>query len=235
MPCFKSQRSKLPSLPQAFGRWLKLLRLLCLLCLFWLAVGLGLGFGFAQTQTPPPEGVTLSTERIDDTLRLSAQLQFELSPAVQDALYKGIAVIFVVETDLLRERWYWTDKKVASTQRWIRLAYQPLTRQWRVNRAADDTSAPGLRLSLNQNFDTLLDAMAAVQRLYRWRIADVADLEPGTPHLVAFRFRLDVTQLPRPLQIGTLGQSDWTVSISSTQPIKPETLAPSPGQSADLQ
>jgi hypothetical protein len=36
---------------------------------------------------------------------------------------------------------------------------------------------------------------------------------------VEFRFRLDMSQLPRPFQIGTLGQSDWNISASSRQPL----------------
>jgi hypothetical protein len=36
---------------------------------------------------------------------------------------------------------------------------------------------------------------------------------------VEFRFRLDVSQLPRPLQIGTLGQSDWTIEGFVSQPL----------------
>ena len=34
---------------------------------------------------------------------------------------------------------------------------------------------------------------------------------------LSFAFRLDLAQLPRPLQIGTLGQSDWSVELSQEQ------------------
>jgi hypothetical protein len=30
---------------------------------------------------------------------------------------------------------------------------------------------------------------------------------------VSFRFRLDTSQLPRPFQIGAVGQSDWNISV----------------------
>jgi hypothetical protein len=51
----------------------------------------------------------------------------------------------------------------------------------------------------------------------RWKIVDASELAGNGRYLVEFRFRLDLTQLPRPLQIGTLGQSDWLVVLASEQ------------------
>ena len=52
---------------------------------------------------------------------------------------------FVAEGDILRERWYWYDKRIVSVQRHIRLAYQPLTRRWRLNvNAAPGGNQPGI-------------------------------------------------------------------------------------------
>jgi hypothetical protein len=33
---------------------------------------------------------------------------------------------------------------------------------------------------------------------------------------VTLRFRLDVSQLPRPLQIGLVGQDEWNISVTRT-------------------
>jgi len=126
-------------------------------------------------------------------------------------------MIFVAEADVFRERWYWTNKKVASAERHIRLAYQPLTRRWRLNVASGLITHAGLGVALNQNFESLLDALAAVQRLSRWKIAEIPELDLEQRHLVEFRFRLDMSQLPRLFQIGTLGQADWNISASSRQ------------------
>ena len=105
----------------------------------------------------------------------------------------------------------------------MRLAYQPLTRRWRLNVASGQITNAGLGLALNQNFDTLPDALAAVQRLSRWKIAEVSDIDPEQRYLVEFGFGLDVSQLPRPLQIGALGQTDWDISVFSRQALMLET------------
>jgi hypothetical protein len=104
----------------------------------------------------------------------------------------------------------------------MRLAYHPLTRRWRLNMGSADMSEATLGLTLSQSFDTLGDAMAAVRRVSRWKIAELQDMEAGSKHVVVFSFELDTSQLPRPLQIGTLGQSDWLIDVRLSLPLDPE-------------
>lgn len=181
------------------------------------AVCLCCGFGGVQAETTAAEISLFRIERDSDALLLTAGIKFELSPAVQDALLKGVSMVFLAEVDIFRERWYWTNKRVVSAERRMRLSYQPLTRRWRLNVASGAPSQSGLGVALNQNFDTLAEALAALQRLPRWKIAEVAELDLEQRHLVEFRFRMDLSQLPRPFQIGTLGQADWNVAVSSSQ------------------
>ena len=160
----------------------------------------------------------LNVERAEDGIYLSANVRFDLPNPVEDALVKGIAMFFVVEADIYQSRWYWTDRRVASAARTIRLAYQPLTRVWRVNIVNGVVQgAGGLRATLNQNYDSLTDALSAVQRLSRWRVADNADLEPDASYKLDFSYSLDLSQLPRPFQIGVVGQKDWTISAQRTE------------------
>ena len=61
-------------------------------------------------------------ERAGERVLLSATVNFHLSTAVEDALLKGVAMIFVAEADVFRERWYWMNKRVAGAERHMRLA-----------------------------------------------------------------------------------------------------------------
>ena len=161
----------------------------------------------------PTEITQLRAERTEDGVYLSAVVRFELAPLVEDALLKGIAVFFVVEADIYRDRWYWTNPRVTSAIRTMRLAYQPLTGRWRVNIVSGlIASSAGLRATLNQNYDTLAEALSAIQRLSRWKIAEAAELELDASYMLDLNFKLDLSQLPRPFQIGMAGQRDWTVS-----------------------
>ena len=155
----------------------------------------------------------LRVERAEDGVYLSANVRFDIPAGVEDALLKGIAVFFVVEADIYRDRWYWTDPRVASAARTLRLAYQPLTGHWRVNIVSGlIASSSGLRATLNQNYDTLPEALSAIQRLAHWKIAEAAEVEPDAAYTLDLNFRLDLSQLPRPFQIGVAGQRDWSIS-----------------------
>jgi len=184
-------------------------------------LGLALLLG-TLAQAAPTEITGLRIERGPEGVLISAQVRFELPPAVEEALQKGIPLFFVADAVLLRDRWYWSDKDVASASRYLRLSYQPLTRRWRLLVGASPIGSAGL--ALGQNFESREEALAAVQRISGWRIADAADIEPDQRYSVALRFRLDVSQLPRPFQIGVVGQAEWSIVAARTQRLGPEAL-----------
>lgn len=159
----------------------------------------------------------LKLERQDAGLYMSGQWQFDLPAALEDALLKGITLYFVIEVDISQERWYFYNQRVAHSERHVRLFYQPLTRRWRVNISAQPFNVSGLGVSLGQSYDTAEDAMNVVRRMIQWRIANATDLSLDAKQTIAINFKLDLKQLPRPLQIGAAGQSDWNISFSKTQ------------------
>lgn len=200
--CWRSARAELSAL------------LVCALC--WAGLPL-------HAQPTTVEITHLELRRNGDAVELGASLRFELPVPVQDALLKGVPLIFVTEAELYRERWYWLDKRVGGAQRQIRLVYQPLTRHWRLSIGAGPMG-PGSTAALAQTFDSLDEALGVIRRVVGWRLGDYADLEPGSRHRLEFRFRLDTAQLPRPLQIGALGEGDWVLAASASQRVLPESL-----------
>ncbi len=163
------------------------------------------------------ELTALRTERSEEGIYLTANVRFELPPAIEDALLKGIPLIFLVEAEIYRDRWYWTDKRVASATRSLRLAYQPLTRRWRLSQGGEGGGQG--RVALAQNYDTLPEALGAIERISRWKIAEPADVA-GSNHSLLFRFRLDQGALPRPFQIGIAGQREWQISLERSQRLR---------------
>jgi hypothetical protein len=139
--------------------------------------------------------------RSEEGLKLSFSARFELSRAVEDALQKGVPLFFVAQAEVFRNRWYWRDKEVASVTRTWRLAYQPLTRKYRVTFGG-----------LSQNYDSLAEAMVAVSSTANWKLADASQLDDGS-HYVEFSYQLDTAQMPRPMQIGIGGQADWSLRV----------------------
>jgi hypothetical protein len=169
----------------------------------------------AHAQSTGAEVTHMQVERTDDGVLLSATVKFDLPTVIEEALAKGIPMFFVAEASIYRDRWYWYDKRVSYAARHMRLAFQPLTRRWRLQVSSSPIGNSGL--VLGQMFDSREEALAAVRRISRWRIADPSSIDADSTHTVEFRFRLDVSQLPRPFQIGAVGQSEWNITASRAQ------------------
>ena len=219
-PCWKSS-SRLRGSPDGHARtglparaWGTVLARLA----SWLALGFLLAtLGAARAQGT--EITNLRAERSPEGIVLSAQVRFELPPAVDEALQKGIPLFFVADAVLLRERWYWTDQEVAGATRHMRLSYQPLTRRWRVVIGNSPIGQTGL--ALGQSFESRDEALAVIQRISGWRVADPGEFENDQRYTLNLRFRLDTSQLPRPFQIGVVGQADWNLAAARSLRLDP--------------
>ena len=169
----------------------------------------------------------------DGGFELNASFDFELSPALEDALHKGIPLYFAVDFQLSRPRWYWFDEKPVNASRSVRLTFHPLTRQYRV-------STGGLQLP----FTRLKGALDFIRQVRGWRVFDRDDVKLGVPYQAEVRMRLDLSQLPKPFQVNAVNTRDWNLSSDwrrftytpvaeapppPTSPAAPPPAAPAPG------
>ncbi len=169
------------------------------------AMGLGSGAAMAVE----PELATFQVLRDEDGVYLNYAVEFELGKAVEEALMKSVPLFFVAEAEIFRDRWYWRDRRVAHAVRVWKIVFQPLTSTYRV------TTVGGL----SQSYTGRDEAIASISRSSHWKLADPGQIEEGSRHYVDFNYRLDVTLLPRPMQIGIGGQPDWQLSVKRTQRI----------------
>ncbi len=176
-----------------------------LLSLLLLALALALGVPL-PSRAADAELAQFEVLRSEEGVSLTYAVDFELSRSVEDALSKAVPLYFVADAQVFRDRWYWRDRRVASTVRVWRIVYQPLTQTYRVTFGG-----------LSQNYATRAEALASISRAVRWKIAEAGQIEEGSRHYVEFSYRLDTSLLPRPLQIGVSGQPDWTLAVTRTQ------------------
>lgn len=177
----------------------------------------------AETALRLDGGVLLQQESGD--LLLSTDVQWQLPVAVEQALRKGVAVHFIADVRLLRKRWYWSDQLLLSATRYYRLSYQVLTHRWRLHQGSHPFNGLGLRAeALGSSYASLEDAVQALQHWVRWRIGARQALPAQGPVVLQLRFRIDLSQLPKPLQIGVFGRSDWNLLVQQEQPFALEQL-----------
>ena len=230
MPCCKND-GKVEAVVSARLRWAPrgLSGLLVLLLTLWWSVGVLFATPARATELVSPLNAGIEVhevrlERGEDQLMLSAAIHLELPPLVVDAAEKGIPLYFVAEASVLKKRWYWYDKHVSTALRYYRLAYQPLTRRWRLQVSNAPINYSGLGVTLGQSFDELHDALAAVRRIADWKIAPVKDVALDGKEELSFSFKLDVSQLPRPFQFGVSDRPDWNLSASQTLTLTAESV-----------
>lgn len=154
------------------------------------------------------EVLDLRPRRDDAALSLDYQLRVSLPAAVEDAAVRGVPIYFSAQATLWRTRWYWRDERVARVQRDWRVSYQPLTSAWRVSQGG-----------IGQSFASLAEALAAITGSSGWHLVDARELDPESRYLIEFNWRLDTSQLPRPMQFGLTGlggAGDWSVGVERT-------------------
>lgn len=207
MPCCSSVRPAEPSVG-CRRSWLRLAG-------GWVLAAVA-GPILAAPEPLASEAPQLALIRRSEGLFLSARLPVEVSPAMEEVLNKGVPLHFLWQAEVIQSRWYWLDKSVVQAARTVRLAYQPLLRRWRLSYATGTPSATGLQYALHQNFDSLADALASAGHVSSWKLADSARLSSGGGQRVEFSFALDLTQLPRPFQLGLFNQSGWNITLQKT-------------------
>ena len=160
--------------------------------------------GLARADTIFVQSVDL--ERKGDEYYLSTSFNISLTPTVEEALNRGVALNFTFEFELIRPRWYtlylWNKQLFTLTQTY-RLSYNALTRQYRLSYGV-----------LHSSFDTLNAALRVLGNISEQPVFAAADLEEGELYEAQIRMRLDIDQLPKPFQIDALGSDDWDVSSS---------------------
>jgi hypothetical protein len=135
---------------------------------------------------------------------LVADFAIDLGPRLEEAVGRGVPLDFRLEFVLERKRKYWIDEHVAGRVLKYRLAYQALTRQYRLSLD-----------SLHQNFATLEEALQTLGRVARLQVAERTALRPGETYQAAVRLSLDHEQLPKPLQVDALADRDWRVEAKT--------------------
>jgi hypothetical protein len=145
----------------------------------------------------PKRALLLPTE---DQHVLDAQFSVDLGQRLEDALLRGVTLVFVLEFQLTRSRNYWFDEHIASQSQVVRLSYQALTRQYRVSRGP-----------LHLNFTSMDEALGVLGSVRQWPVVERAALRPGEHYSAELRMRLDIAQMPKPFQVYALANKDWTL------------------------
>lgn len=145
--------------------------------------------------------VSTRAEATEEGVQLNADFEVQLSPGMIEAVRKGVALHFLVEFELTKGRWYWLDESVAKATRSRRLAYAPLTEQYRITSAG-----------VSQNVASVEEVQRILSRVRSWTVVEKGRLKVGEKYEGQVRIRLDTSQLPKPFQVNALGSKEWSLA-----------------------
>ena len=167
---------------------------------------------YAQEQTNQQTNTRIKTAKLspinhdpNQNWGLSGELELNLGPKLKDALNRGLPLQFAWDVVVLRKRWYWSNQEVAKVTLNNPLAYTALTRTYRVQ------TPQGNYTTANQE-----EALAYITQPRDWPVLRREQLpqhkqkaKNSAPYQAQLRFRLVLTDLPKPFQISALVNSDW--------------------------
>ncbi|WP_159666481.1 DUF4390 domain-containing protein [Andreprevotia sp. IGB-42] len=148
--------------------------------------------------------VSSGAEYAGEHIELSARFQLSLNATLEDALANGLTLPFTYEFQLTRPRLYsWYRQAMDSfnptASLTYRLSYHALSRQYRLNFG-----------NFYRSFASVDEALSALGVVRGWNVLhDTGIAKDKDPFSGRIRLRLDISQLPKPFQLSTLGQNDW--------------------------
>jgi hypothetical protein len=176
--------------------------------LFRLALLLGLSICLSVANADGISVVKAEARAVEEGYEIVADFKITLPPTVAEALRRGVTLNFVSELTITRSRWYWLDTDIAQNEQSTKLSYNALTRQYRISRGTLFQGFTNLDSALkvlgHQSAPPIPVAMLSGGDGYVARL-----LKNQISHTAFAQMRLDISQLPKPLQVSALTDSDW--------------------------
>jgi hypothetical protein len=157
------------------------------------------GLGLLLAGPVRAEGIQLAQAEVvqkGEMFHLSGHFDIQLSPTLEHALQRGVQITFVQQVEGERARDWWLSEGLIEQERRIRVAYNALLRQYYVTVSG-----------VSSNHDTLDDALRAAGDLREWAVLSTRQMKKKSSYRVQLRMQLDLSQLPKPLQVNALSSS----------------------------
>ncbi|MGB1108889.1 MAG: DUF4390 domain-containing protein [Gammaproteobacteria bacterium] len=140
-------------------------------------------------------------------LIVQPELTLSLTDAATEAVISGIPITLAIDSRLMRARAYMWDELVASSEDYIQISYHALSRRFLLHQTQSNSHR------IFRHLDQVLASLATPESL---RLALDEPLDPEERYYGTLRISLDVSQLPRPLQLPAYLTSDWRLDSGTS-------------------
>ena len=142
----------------------------------------------------------LNITKLNNELRLDAEVAYELNSEIRDALVNGISLIFEVEVQIKSLLSWRLDKVISTTTKTHLLKYHALSKQYVLDNLENGDS---------DTFPDLESVLLHQGRVAAMYIAQVDELDKKRNYVVQLRSRLLTSKLPLPLRMKSYFSPKW--------------------------
>lgn len=145
----------------------------------------------------------ISLQRVElmpnaDAYHLIGGFNVKLNASLEEALQRGVALTFLQQFEADRPRDFWFAEDVAVLKRPVRLSYNALLRYYQLSIDGSPSS-----------HDRLDEALRALGDFHSWRVIEKKSLDKKYLYRGRVRMSLDISRLPKPLQVSAVTSSRW--------------------------
>jgi hypothetical protein len=145
--------------------------------------------------------VNARSELVDGVYRLNANVSYQLSDDVAQAVANGIPIAVELEIEIQRPRAYYLwSESIASLQQRYRLQYHALSQRFTVT---------NLNSGAQDYYATLDEALARLGAVVDLPMIDQSLLVPGEKYIARLRIDMDYDVLPVPLRYYAFALPEW--------------------------
>ena len=139
----------------------------------------------------------------DDPYRLSAQLGYELSDEVNEAIQNGIPVTLKMDVEIFHKREYLWAQTITVVRQRFRLQYHALSEQYLIN---------NLNTGEQTFYKVLGDALYNLEHVVDFPVMNTEMLDPEKEYFARVRTSVDIKELPVPLRFFAYFSSGWNLN-----------------------
>lgn len=148
--------------------------------------------------------VQAKTELVERVYRLTAELRYELTPEVRDALINGIPIILSLDIEIqLPSAYYFWSETVATLKQRYQLQYHALSERFLVT---------NLNSGAQEYFPSLDEALAHLSKVADLPVLDAGLLAPDVQYTARLRTEIEFDRLPVPLRYYAYVLPSWRLS-----------------------
>jgi hypothetical protein len=160
----------------------------------------------SETAAPVVPGIVIHDAQSgsrNEVHYLNARIEYALSRQIVEALDEGVPLDIVLAIEIVRERaWLWNER-IAHLEQRYQISHHALTRQYMVR---------NVNIGTHHSFPTLEAALSSLGSVSGLPLIDNNLLQQGQPYLVRLRSRVDTSALPVPLRLIALVSPEWRLA-----------------------